>query len=147
MKTWQPRFDENSRQWWLLDAKNATLGRLASQVAVLLRGKDQVTFAPHLDVGGFVVIVNSDGVQLTGEKWQQKKYYRHSRYFGSLKEKTAQRMLEQDSRQIILQAVEGMLPKNKLGRKLIKKLKVYPDAEHPHEAQKPQSVPVLRKGK
>ena len=136
MKTWHPKVDEIQKNWWLVDATGCSLGRLASEVAVLLRGKHKAEFTPHIDTGDFVVIINAKQIQLTGRKWTDKKYFSHSRFFGSLKEKKAK---ELTGTELINKAISGMLPKNKMRRKLMKKLKVYETAEHPHQSQKPSS--------
>lgn len=142
MKTWIAKPLEVERKWWIVDAAGKGVGRLATEIATKLRGKDKPEFTPHVDAGDFVVVINSDQVTFTGKKWDMKKYYRHSRFFGSLKETTAREMLDKNSPEIIYKAVKGMLPTNKLSRQLIKKLKVYPTAEHPHAAQKPQALNV-----
>jgi large subunit ribosomal protein L13 len=125
-------------KWFVVDAKDAVLGRLASSVAARLRGKHNPLFTPHVDSGDWIVVVNADKIVLTGKKWDQKKYYRHSGYIGGLKTITAQKLLEKRPEDLIRFAVKGMLPKNRLGRKLLKKLKVYAGDEHPHEAQQPE---------
>ena len=140
MKTWNAKTGEIDRKWWLVDASGKTVGRLASEVAKVLRGKNKPTFTPHVDTGDFVVIVNSENVNFTGNKWSEKKYYRHTRYFGSLKEITAQELREKDASQVIAKAVGGMLPKTKLGRRMLTKLKVYNGPAHPHAAQKPEAM-------
>ncbi|MES2802786.1 MAG: 50S ribosomal protein L13 [Bdellovibrionota bacterium] len=142
MKTWNAKTEETDRQWYIVDASGLRLGRLATHVANVLRGKNLPTFTPHADAGGFVVVINSDKIEMTGNKWNTKKYYRHSRFFGSLKEKTAEIMRAENSEFIIEDAVKGMLPVNKLSKTLITKLKVYPGAEHPHAAQKPQALTI-----
>lgn len=142
MKTWNAKTEETDRQWFIVDASGLRLGRLATHVANILRGKNLPTFTPNADAGGFVVVINSDKIEMTGNKWNTKKYYRHSRFFGSLKEKTAEVMKQDNSQFIIEDAVKGMLPVNKLSKTLITKLKVYPGAEHPHAAQKPQASTV-----
>ena len=148
MKTWNAKTEEADRKWFVVDAAGLRLGRLATHVANILRGKNLPTFTPHADVGGFVVIINSDKIEMTGDKWNSKKYYRHSRFFGSLKEKTAEQMKENDSEFIISEAVRGMLPVNKLSKTLITKLKVYKGPEHPHAAQKPEAFVIkTKKGK
>jgi large subunit ribosomal protein L13 len=126
------------QKWLLVDAKGKTLGRLASRIAILLRGKHKPTFTPHVDTGDFVVVVNADQVNLTGKKWQEKFYIYHTGYPGGLKSTSAQKMKENKPERLITMAVQGMLPKNKLGRKMIKKLKVYAGQEHPHQAQQPE---------
>jgi len=133
-----PKAGEVERDWVVVDAAGQTLGRLATEVARLLRGKHKPTFTPHLDVGDFVVVINAERVRLTGRKLEQKKYYRHSRYPGSLRTETAREAMEKHPERVIRAAVWGMLPKNRLGRKLLRKLKVYAGPEHPHEAQKPK---------
>ncbi len=147
MKTWNAKTEEADRQWFVVDAAGLRLGRLATHIANILRGKNVPTFTPHADVGGFVVVINSDKIEMTGNKWETKKYYRHSRWFGSLKEKTAAQMKSDDSEFIIEDAVKGMLPTNKLSKTLITKLKVYKGAEHPHAAQKPQAYSIKVKNK
>lgn len=142
MKTWNAKTEEVDRKWFVVDAAGLRLGRLATHVANILRGKNLPTFTPHADAGGFVVVINCDKIELTGNKWKQKKYYRHSRWFGSLKEKTAEQMRNDDPEFIIQDAVKGMLPVNKLSKTLITKLKVYPGAEHPHAAQKPEAYVI-----
>jgi large subunit ribosomal protein L13 len=140
MKTESAKFDPNGRKWILVDATGQVLGRLASQIAVRLRGKHLPTFTPHVDVGDFVVVINAEKVRLTGRKWDQKVYRRHSGYMGGLKETSARKMLQEHPERLIYYAVKGMLPKNRLGRKLLKKLKIYVGSKHPHEAQQPQVV-------
>lgn len=147
MKTWNAKTEETDRQWFIVDASGLRLGRLATHVANILRGKNLPIFTPNADAGGFVVVINSDKIEMTGNKWNTKKYYRHSRFFGSLKEKTAEVMKQDNSQFIIEDAVKGMLPVNKLSKTLITKLKVYPGAEHPHAAQKPQAYTVKVKNK
>lgn len=142
MKTWNAKAEETDRQWFIVDASGLRLGRLATHVAGILRGKNLPTFTPNQDAGGFVVVINSDKIEMTGNKWNTKKYYRHSRFFGSLKEKSAEIMRAENSEFIIEDAVKGMLPVNKLSKTLITKLKVYPGAEHPHAAQKPQAYTI-----
>lgn len=145
MKTWNAKTEEADRKWVVVDAAGLRLGRLATQVANILRGKNLPTFTPNADAGGFVVVINSDKIEMTGDKWNTKKYYRHSRFFGSLKEKTAEQVKETDSEFIISEAVRGMLPVNKLSKTLITKLKVYKGPEHPHAAQKPEAFVVKTK--
>lgn len=145
MKTWNAKTEEADRKWFVVDAAGLRLGRLATQVANILRGKNLPTFTPHADAGGFVVVINSDKIEMTGDKWNTKKYYRHSRFFGSLKEKTAEQVKATDSEFIISEAVKGMLPVNKLSKTLITKLKVYKGPEHPHAAQKPEAFVVKTK--
>ena len=147
MKTWNAKTEEADRQWFVVDAAGLRLGRLATHVANILRGKNVPSFTPNADAGGFVVVINSDKIEMTGNKWDTKKYYRHSRWFGSLKEKTAAQMRESNPAFIIEDAVKGMLPVNKLSKTLITKLKVYKGAEHPHAAQKPQAYSIKVKNK
>ena len=142
MKTYMAKFEPEKRKWYLIDAKGKTLGRVATQVANILRGKNKPTFTPHVDCGDFVVVINAKYVNLTGKKLEQKKYYRHSGYIGGLKEVTAADMLDKYPERVIIHAVKGMLPKNKLSNRLITKLKVYPEANHPHKAQKPITIEV-----
>lgn len=145
MKTWNAKSEEMDKKWFIVDASGQRLGRIATHVASILRGKNLPTFTPHADAGGFVVVINSDKIEMTGNKWNTKKYYRHSRFFGSLKEKTADQMKQDDSMFIVSEAVRGMLPVNKLSKSLINKLKVYSGAEHPHAAQKPEAYSIKAK--
>lgn len=140
MKTVSAKFETDRRKWIVVDAENQVLGRLASQIAMRLRGKHLPQFTPHVDIGDFVVVINAEKVQLTGRKWDQKVYYRHSGYIGGLKAVTARKLNQENPEKIIRLAVWGMLPKNRLGRKLIKKLKVYRGSDHPHEAQQPTKL-------
>jgi large subunit ribosomal protein L13 len=137
VRTYSPKPGEIERQWLIIDASDVVLGRLATHAATLLRGKHKPTFAPHVDTGDFVVIVNAGKVALTGNKRQNKVAYRHSGYPGGLKQVSYEELLEKRPDHAVELAVKGMLPHNKLGRQLIKKLKVYPGAEHPHAAQQP----------
>ena len=138
MKTFVPKKDEIEKKWWLINAEGKILGRLATEVAVLLRGKKKPEYVNFLDSGDFVIIINAEKVKTTGKKLEQKKYYSHSGYPGGLKEKTLKEILEKKPEEVIKKAVWGMIPKNKLGRAVYKKLKVYRGPHHPHEAQKPQ---------
>ena len=140
MKTWTAKQGEVTRKWWVVDANGKTLGRLATQIANTLRGKNKPQFTPHMDTGDFVVVINSDKVSMTGNKWQEKTYFLPRRSFGKLKSLSAEAQKEKDSTRIIKDAVHGMLPKNRLSRKIIKKLKVYPGGEHPHSQQKPEAM-------
>ena len=140
MKTMSAKFEPDQRKWVLVDAENQVLGRLATQLAMRLRGKHLPHFTPHVDVGDFVVVINAEKIQLTGRKWDQKTYYRHTGYMGGLRTITARKLNQNKPDRLIRLAVWGMLPKNRLGRKLIKKLKIYPGAEHPHEAQQPEKM-------
>ncbi len=137
MRTFSPKPADVERQWHVIDATDVVLGRLASQVAILLRGKHKPTFAPHVDTGDFVVVVNADKVVLTGKKLEQKKAYRHSGYPGGLRAMPYSELMEKRPDRAVEKAVKGMLPKNSLGRKMAKKLKVYAGPEHPHQAQRP----------
>jgi large subunit ribosomal protein L13 len=139
MQSYVPKPDEIRREWLVMDASDKVLGRLATEVARLLRGKHKPEFTPFLDTGDFVVVVNADRVRMTGNKFEDKKYYRHSGKPGSLKVETAKERMEKYPERVIQAAVWGMLPKNRLGRKLLRKLKVYSGPSHPHEAQQPKN--------
>jgi large subunit ribosomal protein L13 len=139
--------EEAERNWWIVDATDMRVGRLATTIATLLRGKHKPTFTPHMDNGDFVIVVNTDKIQMTGNKLESKSYFRHSRFFGSLKEKTAAQMKEEDSAFIVHEAVRGMLPTNKLSRQLMMKLKLFKGAEHDHAAQKPQAYAISKPAK
>ena len=139
MRTYVPKEGEITREWVVMDAADKVLGRLATEVARILRGKHKPDFTPYLDTGDFVVIVNAERVRLTGAKLDDKVYYRHSGRPGSLKSETARERLDKHPERMIQAAVWGMLPKNRLGRKLLTKLKVYSGPEHPHEAQQPKT--------
>jgi large subunit ribosomal protein L13 len=140
MSSFSAKKGEVSRNWVLIDATDKVLGRLAADVASILRGKTKPEYTPHIDVGDFVVIVNADKIKLTGNKLDQKMYYHHSGYMGGIKEQTAKQLLEKKPEDVIKHAVKGMLPKNSLGRSMFKKLKVYAGEHHPHEAQMPQTI-------
>lgn len=142
MKTISGKFEADNRKWVLIDAENLVLGRLATQVAMRLRGKHLPTFTPHVDLGDFVIVVNAEKIRLTGRKWDQKIYYRHTGYMGGIRSTTARKMNQEKPERMIRLAVWGMLPKNRLGRKLISKLKIYAGVDHPHEAQEPEKVAV-----
>jgi len=139
MQSYVPKPDEIRREWVVMDASDQVLGRFATEVARLLRGKHKPEFTPFLDTGDFVVVVNADRVRMTGDKLEDKKYYRHSGRPGSLKVETAKERMEKYPERVIQAAVWGMLPKNRLGRKLLSKLKVYCGPDHPHEAQQPKN--------
>ncbi|BAT70975.1 large subunit ribosomal protein L13 [Thermosulfidibacter takaii ABI70S6] len=141
-KTYMARKGEVERKWYLVDAKDKTLGRLACQIAVLLMGKHKPQYTPHVDCGDFVVVINADKVKLTGAKWEKKMYYWHSGYLGGLKARTAKQVLERKPEYLIHHAVKGMLPKNNLAKRMLKKLKVYAGGTHPHEAQKPEPIEI-----
>lgn len=130
---------EVERKWYIVDAEGQTLGRLATEVATLLRGKHKPQFTPHVDTGDFVVVINAEKIGLTGKKMAQKKYYRHSGHPGGLKVTTAQEMLKKHPTRVIMAAVKGMLPKGTLGRQQLTKLKLYAGTEHPHQAQQPEA--------
>jgi large subunit ribosomal protein L13 len=138
MKTYVPKPEDYKRDWFVVDAKDQVLGRLASLVAGRLRGKHKTVYSPHLDTGDFVVVVNADQIRLTGRKEDQKHYWRHSGYPGGIKGVSARRMRDTKPEELLRAAVRGMLPKNRLGRQLLKKLKVYAGPDHPHQAQQPQ---------
>lgn len=140
MKTISAKKDEVQRNWVLVDASGQPLGRMASRVAARLRGKHNPLFTPHVDTGDFVVVINAEKVKLTGKKMDKKLYHWHSGYIGGLKTRTAKQMIEDKPELVIFRAVKGMLPKNRLGRKLLKKLKVYRGPAHPHEAQRPETL-------
>ena len=139
-KTSIPQIDSLERQWYLVDAENQTLGRLATEVAAVLRGKNNPNFTPHLDTGDFVVVVNADKIRVTGNKPTQKLYRRHSGRPGGMKTETFQALQERIPERIVEKAIKGMLPHNALGRQMFRKLKVYKGSEHPHSAQKPQTL-------
>ena len=142
MKTYTPKAEEIERRWWLVDAEGKTLGRLASRVAGILRGKHKPMYTPHLDVGDYVVVINAEKVALTGRKADQKTYFTHSGYMGHEKHIPFRRMIERHPDRVIELAVKGMLPKNKLGQHMRKKLKVYAGVAHPHQGQEPQPLEV-----
>ncbi|HLF50289.1 MAG TPA: 50S ribosomal protein L13 [Methylomirabilota bacterium] len=142
MTTVMPKEEQVERKWFLVDAQGRVLGRLATQVATILRGKHKPIFAPHLDVGDHVVVINAAGVHLTGRKMTDKIYRWHSGYIGGLREVSAERMIRTHPERVIEWAVQGMLPKGRLGRAMAKKLKVYKGTEHPHAAQKPEPLAV-----
>jgi large subunit ribosomal protein L13 len=137
MKTYVAKPGEFEQKWHLIDARGQVLGRLASEVAKILRGKDKPIFTPHVDTGDYVVIVNAANIRLTGNKLKDKVYYHHTGYPGGIKSITADELMEKNPTELINSAVKGMLPKNKLGRQIIKKLKIYAGSEHQHEAQNP----------
>ncbi|NLU35887.1 MAG: 50S ribosomal protein L13 [Clostridiales bacterium] len=138
MKTYMAKSETVERKWYVVDAKGKTLGRLASEVAKILRGKHKPTFTPHVDTGDFVIVINAEQVEVTGKKAEKKLYRWHSGYPGGLKERTFNEMIEKKPTEVVYRAVKGMLPKNRLGRKMIKKLKVYAGPDHKHEAQQPE---------
>ncbi len=142
MKTYTPKATEIERKWWVVDAEDEVLGRLASKVAQVLRGKHKPMYTPHLDTGDYVIVVNAEKIRLTGKKAQQKTYFRHSGYMGGEKHIPFERMRAEHPERVIELAVKGMLPKNNLGRLMRKKLKVYAGSEHPHEAQQPEKLEI-----
>ena len=138
MKTYMANPDKIERKWYVVDATGYTLGRLASEVAKVLRGKNKPQFTPHVDTGDYVIVVNAEKIKVTGRKLDQKIYYHHSDYVGGMKETTAREMMQKDSGKAMTLAIKGMLPKNSLGRQMIKKLRVYAGSEHENAAQKPE---------
>ena len=144
MRTYSPKPGDVTREWHVIDATDVVLGRLAVQTATLLRGKHKTMYAPHVDTGDFVIIINADKVALTGTKRETKLAYRHSGYPGGLTATAFGDLLDKDPRRAIEKAVWGMLPKNRLGRQMLKKLKVYGGPDHPHTAQKPQSFEIVQ---
>ena len=142
MKTYLAPVNEIEKKWYVVDAKDKILGRLATEIASRLRGKHKPTFSPFIDNGDFIIVTNADKVQLTGKKWDDKKYYRHTGYMGGIKETTAKDLLVKHPTDLVTNAVKGMLPKNKIGRAQLKKLKVYAGADHPHEAQQPEALEI-----
>lgn len=142
MKSYYPKEKDRDPKWYVVDLKGKTLGRAATAIALVLRGKNKATFTPSMDMGDFVVAINARHVALTGKKWQDKKYYRHSGYLGGLREMSAEKQLAKDPTSLITLAVKGMLPRGTLGANQLKKFKVYADADHPHTAQKPTALTV-----
>lgn len=142
MKTFVAKEQDIAKKWYVVDAKDRVLGRLATQIAMRLRGKHKPIFTPHADTGDFVVVVNADKVALTGKKWDKKIYYHHTGYTGNLKQISAKKLLEKKPEDILRFAVKGMLPKNSLGRRQMKKLKIYVGTDHPHEAQQPEILEI-----
>jgi large subunit ribosomal protein L13 len=142
MKTFVAKEHEIEKKWYIVNAENKVLGRLASQIASRLRGKHKPIFTPHADTGDFIVVINAEKVAMTGSKWDNKFYYRHSGYIGGLKQISAKKLLEKKPTEIIRMAVKRMLPKNSLGRRQLKKLKIYSGSTHPHEAQNPETLEI-----
>ena len=142
MKTFVANEAELNKKWYLVDAKNKVLGRLASQIASRLRGKHKAVFTPHADTGDFIVVINAEKISMTGAKAANKVYYRHTGHIGGLKEITAEKLLAKKPEELLRLAVKGMLPKNSLGRRQLRKLKIYAGTEHPHEAQKPEKLEI-----
>ena len=147
MKTISVKADDIERKWYVVDAEGQSLGRMASRIAGVLRGKHLPSYTPHVDTGDFVVVINCEKVKLTGLKAEQIKYHKHTGYVGNLKTYGATEKLEREPEFVVRHAVKGMLPKNKLGRKMFKKLKVYAGSEHPHAAQAPQALDLTAKAK
>jgi len=144
VRTYSPKPADVQRQWYVIDATDVVLGRLASHVATLLRGKHKPIFAPHVDTGDFVIVINADKIALSGNKLEQKKAYRHSGYPGGLRSVSYGELMEKRPDKAVEKAVKGMLPKNSLGRKMAKKLKVYAGSEHPHQAQQPVQFQITQ---
>ncbi|MGZ5310947.1 MAG: 50S ribosomal protein L13 [Solirubrobacterales bacterium] len=140
VKTYQANAQDRERGWFVVDAEGKTLGRLATQIANVLRGKRKPTYTPHVDVGDFVIVVNAEKIAVTGKKLSDKRYYRHSGYPGGIRHRTLGEMLERQPEEVIRKAVKGMLPRNRLARQQLTKLKVYAGPEHPHQAQKPEPL-------
>jgi large subunit ribosomal protein L13 len=140
MKTWIAKPGQVEAKWYIVDATGKTLGRMATEIAKILRGKNKPTFTPHVDTGDFVIVINSEKVKMSGNKWNDEKFYTHSRYFGSLKELSAAQVREKDPAMVIQEAVAGMLPKTKLAKRLIHKLKAFKGPNHPHASQKPEAL-------
>ncbi len=140
VKTYQATASDREREWWVVDADGKTLGRLATQIAEVLRGKRKPTYTPHVDVGDFVVVINAEKIRVTGKKLTDKRYYRHSGYPGGIRSQTLGDLLERRPEEVIRRAVKGMLPRNRLARAQLTKLKVYAGSEHPHAAQKPKDL-------
>ena len=142
MKTWNAKPGEITRHWYVVDAEGQTLGRLATRIADTLRGKGKPQYTPHVDTGDFVIVVNADKIAVTGKKLDQKRYYRHSGYPGGLRSRTLREQLDRQPTEVLRKAVKGMLPRNRLSRAQITKLKIYAGPEHPHEAQAPEPLPL-----
>jgi large subunit ribosomal protein L13 len=142
MRTYQATPEDRERVWYVVDAENKTLGRLASQIAEVLRGKRKPTYTPHIDVGDFVIVVNAEKVAVTGDKREKKLYWRHSGYPGGIRSRTLGDLLEKRPEEVIRRAVKGMLPRNRLARQQLRKLKVYAGPDHPHQAQKPEQLEI-----
>lgn len=142
MSTTHAKPETVTRSWYVVDATDQTLGRLSTRIATVLRGKHKADFSPHVDCGDYVIVVNADKIRLTGRKLDQKEYHRYTGHPGGLKTRTARQLLAEDPERIIMHSVKGMLPKNRLSRAVVKKLKVYTTADHPHVAQQPQPFPA-----
>jgi large subunit ribosomal protein L13 len=142
IKSWTPTPKDIQREWWVVDAEGKTLGRLASQVAHILKGKHKPSYAPHMDVGDFVIITNCDKIRVTGRRMDDKMYYRHTGYHGGLRTTSLRDMLDRRPERVLELAIKRMLPKNRLGRQMYRKLKVYAGTTHPHEAQQPKKLEI-----
>lgn len=142
MKTWNAKPGEVQQKWYVVDATGKTLGRMATEIAKIIRGKNKPTFTPHVDTGDFVIVINSEKVEMTGNKWNDEKFYSHSRYFGSLKELSAAQLREKDPAEVVREAVAGMLPKTKLSKRVIQKLKVFKGPTHTHASQRPEALNI-----
>jgi large subunit ribosomal protein L13 len=147
IKTFQATPQDRERDWYVVDAQGKTLGRLATQIADVLRGKRKPTYTPHVDVGDFVIVVNAEKVAVTGNKREAKRYWRHSGYPGAIRFRTLGELLERRPEEVIRKAVKGMLPRNRLARQQLRKLKVYAGPEHPHQAQKPEQLEIVTRGR
>jgi large subunit ribosomal protein L13 len=144
MKTYSAKPGEIEREWYLVDAEGLTLGRLATQIADRLRGKGKAAFTPHVDTGDFVVVINAEKIHVTGNKLEDKKYYKHSGYPGGLRTRSLREQLDRRPTEVLRVAVKGMLPRNRLGRAQLTKLKIYAGPEHPHDAQAPKPLPLVK---
>jgi large subunit ribosomal protein L13 len=142
MKTYLAPVNEIEKKWYVVDAENKVLGRLAAEIALRLRGKHKPTFSTFIDNGDFIIVTNAEKIRLTGNKWSGKKYYHHTGYMGGIKEASAEKLMEVHPTELVFTAVKGMLPKNRLGRAQLKKLKVYAGSAHPHEAQQPAVLDI-----
>ncbi len=142
MKTYLTPVNEIEKKWYVVNAEHKVLGRLAAEIALRLRGKHKPSFSTFIDNGDFIVVTNADRIRLTGNKWSDKKYYRHTGYIGGIKEASAKELMEKHPTEMLMKAVKGMLPKNKLGRAQLKKLKIYAGKEHPHSAQLPAELDI-----
>lgn len=142
MKTYSPKKKDIERNWYIVDAKGKTLGRMSVEIAKVLRGKQKPQFAPHIDCGDFVIVINAKDIHVTGDKLNSKYYYSHSGYPGALKKKPLKDLLEEKPTEVVRRAVAGMIPRNKLKKEVLMKLKIYEGSEHPHEAQKPEPLTI-----
>ena len=142
MKTYLTPVNEIEKNWYVVNAEDKILGRLASEIAMRLRGKHKPSFSTFIDNGDFIIVTNKEKIKLTGNKWDDKKYYHHTGYMGGIKEATAKQLMDKHPTELLFKAVKGMLPKNKLGRAQLKKLKVYAGSEHPHKAQQPVELDI-----